>query len=88
MEAGQLRLRIPNIGVVDPATPHMGWAFHKLMEAQIQEYSGEEVSGLLVEAHIDIASDDCRPRHIDHLLQVVNDVLQAGSVRPDNNISR
>ena len=87
VEAGQQRFRIPSIGVIDPATPHMGRRLHKLLESQIDEHSGKEVSGLLIKAHIDIASYDGRPRHIDHLLQVVNDVLQAGSVRPDNNIS-
>ena len=35
VEAGQLRLWISNIGVVDPATPHMSWIFHELLEAQI-----------------------------------------------------
>ena len=33
VEAGQQRLWIPSIGVVDPATPHMSWIFHELMEA-------------------------------------------------------
>ena len=40
VEAGQLRLRIPGIGMVDPATPHMSWRLRKLMEAQIDEHSG------------------------------------------------
>ena len=87
VEAGQQRLWIPSIGVVNPATPDMGRIFHKLMEAQIQEHSGEKVSGLLVEAHIEVSSDDCWPLHVDHLFQVVNDVLQAGSIRPDRDIS-
>ena len=86
VEAGQLRLWIPGIGMVDPATPHMSRRLHKLMEAQIDEHCGEEVPGLLVQAHIEVASDDCRPLHVDHLLQVVNDVLQAGSFRPDKDI--
>ena len=73
--------------MVNPPSPHMCWIFHKLMEAQIHECRREEVSGLLVEAHIDIASDDSRPLHVDHLLQVVDDVLQAGSFRPDEYIS-
>ena len=33
VEAGQQRLWIPGIGVVDPATPHMSWIFDELMEA-------------------------------------------------------
>ena len=88
VEAGQQRLWIPSIGVVDPATPHMGRRLHKLVEAQIDEHCGEEVSGLLVKAHIDVASDNGWPSHVNHLLQVVIDVLQAGSIRPDKNISR
>ena len=87
VEAGQLRLWIPSIGVVDLASPHMGCILHKLIEAQIIEHCGEEVPGLLVEAHIDVASDDGRPLHVDQLLQVVDDVLQAGSFRPDKDIS-
>ena len=68
VEAGQQRLWIPSIGVVNPATPNMSWIFHELMEAQIVEHCGEEVPGLLVKAHIDVASDDSRPLHVDHLL--------------------
>ena len=82
VEVDQLRLRIPSVGVVDPATPHMSWRLHELMEAKIVEHCGEEVPGLLVEAHIEIASDDGRSVHADHLLKVVNDVLKAGSFRP------
>ena len=88
VEAGQLRLWIPSIGMINPATPHMGWRHHKLLEAQIDEHSGKEVSGLLVKAHIDVASDNGWPSHVDHLLQVVIDVLQAGSIRPEKNIIR
>ena len=87
VEARQPRLWIPSIDMVDPATPHMSWIFHELLEAHIVEHCGEEVPGLLVEAHIDVASDDSRPLHVDHLLQVVDDVLQAGSFRPDKDIS-
>ena len=87
VEAGQLRLWIPSIGVIDPATPHMGRRLHKLVEAQIDEHCGEEVSGLLVEAHIEVSSDDCWLLHVDHLFQVVNDVLQACSIRPDKDMS-
>ena len=87
VEAGQQRLWIPSIDMVDPATPHMSWIFHELLEAHIVEHCGEEVPGLLVEAHIDVASDDGRPLHVDQLLQVVDDVLQAGSFRPDKDIS-
>ena len=88
VEARQPRLWIPSIDMVDPATPHMGRRLHKLVEAQIDEHCGEEVSGLLVKAHIDVASDYGWPSHVNHLLQVVSDVLQAGSIRPDKNISR
>ena len=88
VEAGQLRLWIPSIGMINPATPHMGRRHHKLVEAQIDEHSGKEVSGLLVKAHIDVASDNGWPFHVDDLLQVVSDVLQAGSIRPDENISQ
>ena len=87
VEAGQQRFRIPSIGVIDPATTHMGRRLHKLVEAQIDEHCGEEVSGLLVEAHIEVSSDDCWLLHVDHLFQVVNDVLQACSIRPDKDIS-
>ena len=88
VEAGQLRLWIPSIGMINPATPHMGRRVHKLVETKIDEHSGKEVSGLLVKAHIDVASDYGWPSHVNHLLQVVIDVLQAGSIRPDKNISR
>ena len=87
VEAGQLRLWIPSIGMINPSTPYMGRRLHKLVEAQIDEHCGEEVSGLLVEAHIEVSSDDCWPLHVDHLFQVVNDVLQAGSIRPDKYVS-
>ena len=87
VEARQLRLWIPGIGVVDPATSHMSRRLHKLMKAQIDEHSGKEVPWLPIETNIDIASDDSRPLHVNHLLQVVNDILQAGSFRPDEYIS-
>ena len=48
VEATQLRLWIPGIGVVDPATFHMSRRLHKLMKAQIDEHSGKEVPWLLV----------------------------------------
>ena len=73
--------------MVNPPSPHMCWIFHKLMEAQIHEYCGEEVSGLLVEAHIEVTGDDGWPLHVDQLLQVVHNILHASSFRPDKYIS-
>ena len=68
VEAGQLRLWIPSVSVVDPSAPHMGWIFPKLLEAQIDEHTGEEISGLLDEADIEVASDDGWLFHVDQLL--------------------
>ena len=65
----------------------MSRRLYKLIEAQIDEHCGEKISGFLVEAHIEVTSDNGRPLHVDHLLQVVNNVLQAGSFRPEKDIS-
>ena len=74
--------------MVNPPSPHVGRIFHKLMEAQINENCGEEVSGLLVEAYVEVTGDDGWPSHVDQLLQVVHNVLQATSFRPDKSIMK
>ena len=87
VEVRQVWLWISSVGVVNPSSSHMSRRLYKLIEAQIDEHCGEEVPRLFVEAHIEVTSDNCRPLHVDHLLQVVNNVQQAGSFRPEKDIS-
>ena len=82
VDVGQLRAGIPGVGVVDNAPSNMGWTLHMLLEAQVEEGSGHQISCLSLKTHIEVASDDGRLLHVDHLLQLVNNVFHAGACRP------
>ena len=68
MEFGQLWVGIPGVGVVDDAPSNMGWALHMLLEAEVEEGSGHQISRLSVKTQIEVASDNSWLVHVDHLL--------------------
>ena len=77
VDVGQLRAGIPGVGVVDNAPSYMGWTLHMLLEAQVEEGSGHQISCLSLKTHIEVASDDGRLLHVDHLLQLVDNIFHA-----------
>ena len=77
VEFGQLGVGIPGVGVVDHAPPDMGWILHMLLEAEVEEHGGHQISWLSLETHIEVASNDGWLLHVDHLLQLVNNVFHA-----------
>ena len=68
VDVGQLRAGIPGVGVVDNAPSNMGWTLHMLLEAQVEEGSGHQISRLSVKTQIEVASDNSWLVHVDHLL--------------------
>ena len=46
VEFGQLGVGIPAVGMVDHAPPDMGWTLHMLLEAEVEEGSGHQISWL------------------------------------------
>ena len=82
VDVGQLQAGIPGVGVVDNAPSNMGWTLHMLLEAQVEEGSGHQISCLSLKTHIEVASDDGRLLHVDHLLQLVDNIFHAGACRP------
>ena len=77
VEFGQLGVGIPGVGVVDHAPPDMGWTLHMLLEAEVEEGSGHKISWLSLKTDIEVASDNGRLLHVDHLLQLLNNVFHA-----------
>ena len=77
VDVGQLQAGIPGVGVVDNAPSNMGWTLHMLLEAQVEEGSGHQISCLSLKTHIEVASDDGRLLHVDHLLQLVDNIFHA-----------
>ena len=82
VDVGQLQAGIPGVGVVDNAPSNMGWTLHMLLEAQVEEGSGHQISCLSLKTHIEVASDDGRLLHVDHLLQLVDNIFHAWACRP------
>ena len=68
VEVGQLWAGIPRVGMVDQAPSDMGWALHMLLETEVKEDSGHQISWLSVKTQIEVASDNSWLVHVDHLL--------------------
>ena len=68
VEFGQLWVGIPGVGVVDHAPSDMGWTLHMLLEAEVEEGTGHQISWLSVKTQIEVASDNSWLVHVDHLL--------------------
>ena len=68
VEFGQLWVGIPGVGMVDQAPSDVGRTLHMLLEAEVEEHGGHQISWLSLETHIEVASDDGRLLHVDHLL--------------------
>ena len=63
--------------MVDDAPSNVGWTLHMLLETEVKEDSGHQIFWLSLETDIEVASDDGRLLHVDHLLQLVNNVFHA-----------
>ena len=77
VKVGQLQIGIPGVGMVDDAPSNMGRTLHMLLEAQVEEHSGHKISWLSLKTDIEVASDDSRLLHVDHLLQLVDNIFHA-----------
>ena len=77
VKVGQLQIGIPGVGMVDDAPSNMGWTLHMLLEAEVEEGSGHKISWLSLKTDIEVASDDGRLLHVDHLLQLVDNIFHA-----------
>ena len=63
--------------MVDDAPSNMGWTLYMLLEAEVEEGSGHKISWLSLKTDIEVASDDSRLLHVDHLLQLVDNIFHA-----------
>ena len=81
-EFGQLWVGIPRVGMVDDASSDMSWILHMLLEAEVEEHGGHQISWLSLETHIEVASDDGRLLHVNYLLQLVDNIFHAWACRP------
>ena len=77
VKVGQLQIGIPGVGMVDNAPSNMGCTLHMLLEAKVEEGSGHQISCLSLKTHIEVASDDGRLLHVNHLLQLVDNIVHA-----------
>ena len=68
VEVGQLWAGIPRVGMVDQAPSDVGRTLHMLLEAEVEEGSGHQISRLSVKTQIEVASDNSWLVHVDHLL--------------------
>ena len=75
LEGSQLRKRIPDVDVVNPAPCCVSGPSHKLLETKVIESSREERVGMLVKADVHVPRDGCQSLHVHQLLQVVNQIL-------------
>ena len=75
LEGSQLRQRIPDVDMVNPAPSCVSGPSHKLLEAKVTEGSREETVGMLVKADVHVPSDGCQSLHVNQLLQVVHQLL-------------
>ena len=65
MEAGQQRIRVSEVKMVNPSSSLVSWTCHKLVEAKILECSREETVGMLVQADVHVSRDHCDFLHVD-----------------------
>ena len=77
VEFGQLGVGIPGVGVVNHAPSDMGWTLHMLLEAEVEEGSGHQISCLSLKTDIEVASDDGRLLYVNYLLQLVDNIFHA-----------
>ena len=77
VEVGQLGVGIPGVGVVDHAPSNMGWTLHMLLETEVKEDSGHQISWLSLKTDIEVASDNGQLLHVNHLLQLVDNIFHA-----------
>ena len=63
--------------MVDDAPSNVGWTLHMLLETEVKEGSGHQISWLSLKTDIEVASDDSRLLHVDHLLQLVDNIFHA-----------
>ena len=82
VEVGQLGVGIPGVGMVDHAPSNMGWTLHMLLETEVKEDSGHQISWLSLKTDIEVASDNGQLLHVNHLLQLVDNIFHAGACRP------
>ena len=68
VEVRQLWAGIPRVGMVDQAPSDVGRTLHMLLEAEVEEGSGHQISRLSVKTQIEVASDNSWLVHVDHLL--------------------
>ena len=68
VDTGQLWVGIPRVGMVDQAPSDVGRTLHMLLEAEVEEGSGHQISQLSVKTQIEVASDNSWLVHVDHLL--------------------
>ena len=72
LEGSQLRQRIPDVDMVNPAPSCVSGTSHKLPETKVIESSREETVWMLVKADVHVPSDGCQSLHVNQLLQVVH----------------
>ena len=75
LKAGQQRVRIPDVDVVNPSSSNVSGASDKLLEAKVTESCVEETVGMLVQADVHVSRDSCQSFHINQLLQIVHQIL-------------
>ena len=68
VEVRQLWAGIPRVGMVDQAPSDVGRTLHMLLEAEVEEGTGHQISWLSVKTQIEVASDNSWLVHVDHLL--------------------
>lgn len=57
----QLSLRVPQVGVVNPPSGHMGGTSDQLLEAHLRQELGDAVVGLPVKADVEVPCDNSHP---------------------------
>ena len=77
LEGSQLRQRIPDVDMVNPAPSCVSGPSHKLLEAKVIESSSKETVGMLVQADIHVPRNSSQPLHVDKLFQIVHQIFLA-----------
>ena len=75
METGKQSIRISEIEVVNPSASLVSRASHQLLEAKVIEGGKEETVWIFVQAEVHVSRDGCNSLHVDHLLQVLHQLL-------------
>ena len=68
--------------MVDHAPSNVGWTLHMLLETKVKEDSGHQISWLSLKTDIEVTSDNGWLLHVNHLLQLVDNIFHAGACRP------